>query len=315
MIYIGIDISKSTLDVFYNNTHKKWPNSQRGITSFIKSLPQDIYIIFEASGAYTKLLYKTLSDAGIRACCANPLTVRRFAQGFGLLAKTDKIDTSLLALYGEKVNPSPTHFLSDTQLELTELLYVRDAALRDHQAARNRLEMPFCSKFVLKEQEKMIAGLLKHIKTINDEIDLFMKRNQDYTYKANLLQTIPGIGPTTAQALLTYCPELGSLSHKEVVALAGLAPKTRQSGQMRYRECIGGGRKRLRKALYFPALSVIRNHTELYDLYERLTQNKKPGKLAITAVMRKILIQANAVLKRGTGFEKRDKQYHVKSAA
>ena len=300
---------------FTNNTYKKLSNTCAGIATLIKHLPEDAFVIFEASGAYTKLLYKTLSDAGIRTCCANPLFVRRFAQGFGLLAKTDKIDAKLLALYGEKVNPKPTLFANDVQLELTELMYVRDAALKDSQAAKNRLEMPFCSKFALKAQEKFIKALLKHLSTINDEIDFFMRRNPDYTHKAKLLQTIPGIESITAQALLTYCPELGSLTHKKIVALAGLAPKTCQSGQMRYRECIGGGRNRLRKALYFPALIVIKKHTELYDFYVHLTQNKKPGRLAVIAVMRKILIQANAVLKRGTGFEKRGKQNHIKTAA
>ena len=157
--------------------------------------------------------------------------------------------------------------------------------------------------------------MIKHVSTINDEIVLFMKRNPDYERKSKLLQTIPGISPTTTQALLAYCPELGILTHGEVVALAGLAAKTCQSGTMRYSERIGGGRSRLRQALYFPALVVIKGNGELHDFYVHLTQNKKPGKLAVTAVMRKLLIQANAVLKRGTGFEKRGKQNHIKTAA
>lgn len=315
MIHVGIDISKATLDIFSEDKHKKLANTRAGINALIKYLPKDAYVIFEASGAYTKLLYKTLSDAGIRTCCANPLFVRRFAQGFGLLAKTDKIDAKVLALYGEKVNPEPTSFMNDVQLELTELMYVRESAMKDYRAAKNRLEMPFCSKFALKEQEKFIKVLLKHVGKINDEIDLFIKRNTDYERKSKLLQTISGIGSTTAQALLTYCPELGALTHKEIVALAGLAPKTCQSGTMRFSERIGGGRNRLRQALYFPALVVIKGDSELHDFYVHLTQNKKPGRLAVTAVMRKILIQANAVLKRGTGFEKRGKQNHIKIAA
>jgi transposase len=279
MIHVGIDISKATLDIFSEDKHKKLANTPAGINTLIKHLPKDAYVIFEASGAYTKLLYKTLSNAGIRTCCANPLFVRRFSQGFGLLAKTDKIDAKILALYSEKVNPEPTTFMNDVQLELTELMYVRESAMKDCRAARNRLEMPFCSKFAFKEQEKFIKVLLKHVGKINDEIDLFMKRNPDYERKSKLLQTISGIGPATAQALLTYCPELGSLTHKEIVALAGLAPKTCQSGTMRYRERIGGGRNRLRQSLYFPALVVIKGNSELHDFYVHLTQNKKPGRL------------------------------------
>ena len=315
MIHVGIDILKATLDIFSENKYKKLANTRIGISALIKYLPKDAYVIFEASGAYTKLLYKTLSEAGIRTCCANPLFIRRFAQGFGVLAKTDEIDAKTLALYGEKVNPEPTSFMNDVQLEFTELMYVRESAMKDYRAAKNRLEMPFCSKFALKEQEKIIKVLLKHINTINNEIDLFMKRNPDYERKSKLLQTIPGIGALTAQALLAYCPELGSLTHKEIIALAGLAPKTCQSGQMKYRERIGGGRSRLRQALYFPALVVIKGDSELHDFYVHLTKNKKPGRLAVIAVMRKILIQANAVLKRGTGFEKRGKQHHIKTAA
>lgn len=315
MITVGIDISKSTLDVFSNDTHKKLSNTPAGIASLIGSLPEDSYVIFEASGAYTKLLYKTLCAAGIRTCCANPLFVRRFAQGMGILAKTDKIDAKALAMYGALANPKPTQFMHDAQLELVELVYARNAAQKDYLTAKNRLETPFCSKIALKELEKIVKTLRKHLNVINDALDSFMKHHTDYGDKAKLLQTIPGIGPITAQALLAYCPELGSLTHKEITRLSGLAPQTRQSGQMRYRECIGGGRMRLRQALYFPALVVIRHRTELYDFYTRLTQNKKPGKLAVTAVMRKILIQANAVLKRGTGFEKREQQLHGKKAA
>ena len=305
IVPVGIDISKLTLDVFMNNKHVKLSNTQVGIDALKRKLPEGAFVIFESSGAYTKLLYKTLSDAGVLVCCANPLFVRRFAQGYGLLAKTDKIDAKLLALYGEKVNPKPTQFMNDIQLELNELMYVREAAMKDYRAAKNRLEMPFCSAFALKAQEKLVEILQNHLNSISDEIDLFMKRNADYEHKAKLLQTIPSIDPITAVALLAYCPELGTLKHKEIVALAGLAPKTCQSGTMRWRERISGGRKRLRTALYMSALSIIRQKSGLYDLYAHLTQNKKPGKLALTAVMRKLLIQANAVLQRGTGFEKR----------
>lgn len=180
MIHTGIDISKKTLDVHLNKKHKQWSNSQKGIEGLIRQLPKDAYVIFEASGAYTKLLYKMLSDAGIATCCANPLQVRRFAQAFGKVAKTDKIDGQTLAEYGEHVNPKPTHFMNDVQLRLVELMYVRETALKDYQAAKNRLEMPICAKDVLKMQKAIVQSRLKELNRVNDAIDKFMKDNAEY---------------------------------------------------------------------------------------------------------------------------------------
>lgn len=297
MICVGIDISKSNLDVSINNKHKKFSNTVRGIEALIKLLPEGAYVIFESTGAYTKMLYKILCDHGIRVCCANPLYVRRFAQSYKMLAKTDKIDAKILALYGEKLEPEPTQFLAETALELNEYSYVREGLMKVIRALKNRLEMPFIAQSAEAALQHSIAALEVELKSIQQSIDAFTNRHDNYAWKVEILTSIPGFGDITAQAILSYCPELGTLNQKQTAALSGLAPRTNQSGKMRGQESIGGGRKRLRNAVYMGAWSAVRCDPKMKALYQGLVQRGKKPKVAITAVMRKLLSLANTLIK------------------
>ncbi len=310
MIYVGCDISKKTLDVFFiqngKHYHLQFSNTPMGIKALLKRLPPDAFIIFESTGAYTKLLYKTLCDNNVPCCCCNPLTIRRFAQGMGFLAKTDRIDSKVLYLYGEKTNPKKTQFKDDINLELNELLYVKDALLKEIQSLRNRLEQPFVCEDVGQILHDAIKALQEKLLLVEKKIEDFMKRNPVYAEKARRLTTIIGVGLTTAYAFLAYGPELGTLSRNQVKAIAGLAPKTRKSGSSHMRETIGGGRAHLRKACYMPALVAIKCDPFIRGYYEGYIKRGKAKKMGIVAVMAKLLVRANSLLKEPVNSEKQN---------
>lgn len=313
MIHVGIDISKMTLDVCMNNKSFKCKNTQSGINRLIQRLPEDVFVIFESTGPYGKLLYKLLCEAGKLCCCANPLNVRRFAQGsLNRFFKNDPSDAEVLAEYGRQVNPQPTQFSNDTQIELEELMFIRDALMKQERAMKNRTEIPFVSKDAERALQRTITDIQKRIKSVHAKIDQFIQKHAIYKQKKELLETIVGVGPITSVALLAYCPELGMLTKKEVASLAGLAPRTKQSGKMRSKEHIGGGRKKLRNSLYMSAISSKKFDSVMRRFYQSLIERGKPSKVALTAVMRKLIIYANSVLRSGFAFEIRDTQSHAK---
>lgn len=319
MVTTGIDVSKAKLDVFFGHMlHKKnetFSNTPQGIEAIIRRLPDNAFVIFESTGPYSKLLYKTLCDKGIKCCCANPYQVLRFAQGMGRHAKTDKIDAKILAEYGNKAEPAPTQFKSDQDLELYELVNTRDVLMHDIRANKNRLEIEFSSDIVNTTYLDIIKKLEEELGKICKAIDDFMKQNEEYAKKKELLETIPGIGPISAVAILAYAPEIGTMSEKQFSALAGLAPRTKQSGSMRMYDHIGGGRSNLRKTFYMPALVAIKCDPEMRKFYDRLNAKGKPFKVAITAVMRKMSGFTNSVIKRQVSFEKEGKPSLQKLAA
>lgn len=308
MVAIGIDVSKNKLDVFFahmpHKKHETFSNTSQGIEAIIRRLPDDAFVIFESTGRYSKLLYKTLCEKGIKCCCTNPYKVLRFAQGMGWHAKTDKIDPKILAEYGNKANPKPTQFKNDKDLELNELVSTRDVLIHDIRAHKNRLEIEFSSDKVNKTYRDIIKKLEKELSKICQTIDDFMKKNEEYAKKKEQLETIPGIGSITAAAILAYAPEIGTMSGKKFSALAGLAPKTKQSGSTFMSNHIGGGRSALRKAFYMPALAAIKCNPEMKKLYDKLKSKGKSFRVAIIAVMRKMAGYANSVIKRQVNFEK-----------
>lgn len=319
MITTGIDVSKSKLDVFFSHMphkkHETFSNTPQGIEAIIRRLPENAFVIFESTGPYSKLLYKTLCDNGIKCCCTNPYKVLRFAQGMGRHAKTDKIDARILAEYGDKAEPQPTQFKSDKDLELYELVSTRDVLMHDIRAHKNRLEVEFASDKVNQTYHDIIGKLEDELSKICQAIDDFMERNEEHAKKRKLLESIPAIGPISSVAILAYCPEIGTISGKQFSSLAGLAPRTKQSGSTLMYAHIGGGRPPLRKTFYMPALIATKCSPEMKKLYDKLKAKGKPPKVAIVAVMRKMSGYANSVIKRQVNFEKEGKPSLQKLAA
>ena len=302
MTYIGVDISKEKFDVSYDNQFKQYTNNASGIAKFIETLSSENKVIFESTGVYSILFHKILCENKINTCRINPYKSRQFARGAGFLAKTDKVDAKMLKKFGELMDPTPIpyNFSNET---LSELVYTKESLGKNVQALKNRLERSFNSKVASDAIHASIEALENQVKIINEELQKMMKTEQDLKEKIALLISIPGVGVTTAIALLCYAPELGNIDKKALTALAGLAPMTCQSGTMRGFESIRGGRPLLRKAFFFPALVAIRHNLPLKDLYERLVAKGKPKKKAVVAVMRKLLIYANAVLEKREKFD------------
>lgn len=302
MIHVGVDISKAKLDVFYNKKHYTYDNDPKGIEAFIADLPEAPFIIFESTGVYGIPLYRMLDKHRIRACQANPFRVKNFIRSGEVSAKTDKIDAMMLAAYGERVNPRPTSYLEPEDEKLSELRSAKTALEKEIQALKNRCERIFISKIAEKAIKNSIKSMQKQIEIVDAEVQKMIEENPEYKRKIGRLRTIPGIGPITSILLLSFCPELGKLNSKQITKLAGMAPEACESGKTKKKSHMRGGRDHLRKIFFMPALRAIRGpYFKVY--YERLLSEGKAKKQAIGAVMRKLLLLANMVLKKDINYD------------
>lgn len=298
-ITIGIDISKDRLDVcaLPSREARQFDNTIVGmgeLMAWIGDRPV-ARIVFEATGRYHRLLEITLGQTGLPLVKVNPKKARRFAEATGQLAKTDRVDAAMLARFGESLKPEPKPADSSELAELKELHAARQALMKDRTAAKNRLKTQ--SLAVLKQQaQARLTRIEADLAAVDAEIERRIGSDPDLKRKAQILGSIPGIGKLTVFTLLIEMPELGSMTAKQVASLAGLAPMTRQSGKWRGHAFIRGGRAQLRHALYMPALVACRFNEDLKAKYDQLIAAGKPAKLAITAIMRKLIVLANALI-------------------
>ncbi len=299
-VTIGIDIGKQRLDVHSlpDGTSQCFPNDPVGIAALTcwASERQPTRILFEATGAYHRALETTLRQAGLPAVKLNPWRVRRFAEAIGTRAKTDPVDAAVLAQFGVSLRPSippPSDAATD---QLRELLSARLALIKDRTAARQR-GMTRTLRLLARQGQDRLRHVTAQIKAIDQACLALIASQPRLQARFDILTSIPGIGPVLAITLLALMPELGTLDAKAVASLAGLAPMDRQSGNWKGRSFIQGGRKPVRDALYMPALVAIRFNPPLKATYEAMITAGKPAKLAITAIMRRLLILANALLR------------------
>ena len=249
----------------------------------------------EATNVFWKLAATQLGAAGIRVAVINPRQVRDFAKATGTLAKTDTIDAKVLALFAKRICP-PVRALPSEQCEVARELLARRAQLMGMRVAeKNRLSSAR-AKLVRKDLTAVIAFFDKRLEALDAEIDRWLEATPIDQSRVDLLKSFRGIGPGTARALLIGVPELGSLSGKQISALAGLAPFARDSGQKRGQRHINGGRSAVRSALYMPAIAALRFNPVIRAFYDRLIAAGKHHYVAITACMRKILVILNAML-------------------
>lgn len=294
---IGIDISKAHLDVCRTATGQavRFENSATGLTAFkrwVGSCQPDL-VIYEATGAYHGLLEKRCSGH-LPLVKVNPLQARRFAQARGTRAKTDAVDARVLALMGQALDLQPDIPASEDHHDLKQLQVARTAMIKARTRLKNRLKTQTLS--LLRRQAKAQLALLdRQLKAIDTEISGRLSR--DRARALDILQSIPGLGSVVAATILIECPEIGAMGRKQAASLAGLAPMTRQSGQWRGKAFIQGGRKFLRDALYMPALVAIRFNPDMKQKYDAMRQAGKPAKVAITAIMRKLIELANTLIK------------------
>ena len=295
---IGIDIAKATLDVHAHPAAigRQFANTARGHKALSAWLAQwEVErIAFEATGTYHRALEQAL---GHMPCVKlNPERVRRFAQATGTLAKTDRLDAALLARMAAALQPPVRPPRNAAHLRLAELINARDGLVHDRTAIKNR-EKNLTIALLKRQCTQRLEQIARHIQALDAEVATIVAADPALARRHAILTSIDGLGTLTANQLIATMPELGSLDNKQAASLAGLAPLARQSGQWKGKSFIRGGRASVRQALYMPALVAARFNPDLKAKYQQLITAGKPAKLAITAVMRKLIVTANALLK------------------
>jgi transposase len=298
-IYVGVDVAKATLEVAGAGLKGAYPNDAAGHRRLLKALPGSrhlVQVIVESTGGYERGLVLALQAADVGVSVVHPMRVRAFARARGLLAKTDAIDAQLLVDYARTLGPAANLPLSPRQRELAELVRARRQLRQAYTAQSNQREHAACAT-VRRSLDRVLRCLAREMARLEKTIAKLVAQQPALVAKSQKLQSVCGVGPQTAAVLLADLPELGSLSKTEVAALAGLAPRNRDSGSWQGRRSIGGGRRHVRSALYLAALVAVRFNPVLKAFYQRLRSAGKPAKVALAACARKLLIHLNSLLK------------------
>ena len=300
-VVIGIDVSKAGLVLAVHPSGDSWTSetTAAAIEAQVGRLRElgPHLIVIEATAGYELPIAAACAGAGLPVAIVNPRQVRAFAQAIGRTAKTDAIDAHVLALFGARVQPAPRAVADADTQALASLIARRRQLLEMLIAERHRLAQAPATGPVARDLRNHIRWLERRVGDVDDEIGGAIQRSAVWRVQEDLLRTVPGIGPTVARTLLAELPELGQLDRRAIAALVGVAPFNRDSGQWRGRRMIWGGRRSVRAALYMAALVASRHHPGLREFYQRLRAAGKPAKVALVAVMRKLLTTLNAMMK------------------
>jgi transposase len=306
----GIDVAQTELVIAEagTSTSSTQPNTAAGCHALAQrflTLPVQL-IVLEATGGYERNIVAALGGAGLPVVVINPRQVRDFAKATGRLAKTDALDAHVLAEFGAKVQPELRPLPTTEQEELRALLARADQVQQMLVAEKARLLQALGRRDrqpLRKKIKRHIAFLERELHELDADLDDQLRQSPLWREQDDLLQSVPGIGSKTARAMLAFLPELGTVSAAEVGKLAGLAPVNRDSGTMRGQRHIGGGRARIRAALYMATLAALRCNPVIQTLYHRLVTAGKPKMVALVACMRKLLVIVNAMLKTKTRWQ------------
>ena len=303
--YIGIDVSQGWLDVALQPGGEAWraTNDEPGIAGLIDRLRalQPTAVILEATGGIELPVTGALLAAGLPAAVVNPRQVRDFARAMGRLAKTDAIDAQVLARFGEAVRPELRPLPDEATQELAALVARRRQLIEMLTAEKNRLRL--AARAVRRDIQQHIRWLERRLSDLDGDLAQQVRSSPRWREQDDLLRSAPGIGPVSSVTLLAQLPELGQLNRKEIAALVGVAPLNRDSGTLRGRRKVWGGRAHVRAALYMATLVGTRHNPVLKTFYERLLAAGKPKKVALTACMRKLLTILNAMVRTETSWQ------------
>jgi transposase len=298
MVYVGIDVAKATLQVHVQGRQAEFKNTPGGLRQLRQVLGKTlgVHVVCEATGGYERALVQALHQGQIPVSVTNPAHVRASAQACGERAKTDRIDARMLTEYGQRYEPAPTPPTTATQEQLVALTQWLQQLIHGQALAKTQAEHHE-QPFVRRQHAKLLTHLQSQIAAVETQIKALLAQAAALKARVDRLDQIKGVGPRTAWMVLAHMPELGHLNRQQVAALAGLAPWTRESGTMKGMRCIGGGRPEVRQALYMASLSAVRFNPVLRPLYQHLRAKGKLPKVALTAVMRRLLIFMNHELK------------------
>ena len=299
-MFVGIDVSKDRLDVHVLPSGEAFAVARHGeglseLVARLLSLPADL-VVLEATGGYETVVAAALAAEQLPLVVVNPRQIRDFARATGRLAKTDKLDAQIIARFAEAVRPEPRPLPDAAARALGELVARRRQLVEMIGAESNRRRHLTHAR-LLRGLERVLAVLQAQLSEIEHDIDEAIRGTPAWRDKEDLLKSVPAVGNTIARTLIAEIPELGSLDRRKIAALAGLAPINRDSGTLRGRRTIAGGRPPVRQALYMAVIVSLRHKLPLSQTYQRLRALGKAPKVAIVACMRKLLTQLNAILR------------------
>jgi len=299
--FVGIDVAKATLDCAVVPTGEAWqlPNEDGAFVALIARLralaPERI--VLEATGGFEHGVVAALAAAHLPVVVVNPRQVRDFGRSCGQLAKTDRIDAALLALFAARVQPELRALPTEAAQALDALLTRRRQLLEMLTAERNRLG--FARGRVRRDIDQHIRWLQKRVKDVDRDLEAAVQASLVWRATEDLLRSVPGVGRVVSCTLIGELPELGQLTRKQIAALVGVAPHARDSGTLRGKRMVWGGRAPVRAVLYMAALVAAKFNPVIRVFYQRLRAAGKPAKVALTACMRKLLITLNAMVRTG----------------
>ena len=299
LVYLGVDIAKSYLDAAIGDERRRFANERIGhreLIKWVKQLKAPVQVICESSGGYERALVQALVGAKLKVSLVQANRVRQFARAAGILAKTDRIDAEVLCEFGRRMRPQTVTAARLEQERLRELESQRRHLTHLLVMEQNR-GARVSDASVQRLNRRLINQIKKQIEHLDLLIKVYIDQSHELSAKAAKLTSISGVGARTAALLLAQLPELGQLNRREVAALVGVAPFNRDSGKMRGKRAIYGGRRPVRHGLYMAALVAAHHNPILRAFYLRLRAAGKPAKLALTATMRKLLIALNSALK------------------
>lgn len=297
--FIGVDISKDTFDVYINvdRQHQKFSNDQNGHNQFIKLLENYVVelIVMEATGRYHSVLAASLSYEKFPVAVVNPRQVKHFSRSLGNLAKTDRLDAAVLSRFAQAIQPPVTPTASEQTQRLAQMVTRRRQLVDMRTMEKNRLDGVLLEVAGLIHEH--IDWLNSQIKDLDDDINTQLRVMPLWQEKAKILSSVNGVGPMTTATLVALLPELGTLTRRQLGALVGVCPYTHDSGKMKGKRAIWGGRSAVRAALYMAVLTAKRNNETIKAFYEGLVARGKPKKVALTACIRKLVTILNAMVR------------------
>lgn len=301
-IHIGVDVGKSQLDFFCHQSavHFTVSNTATGIRQALKQLPvRDIAcLVVEATGRHELALVQAVQNLAIPVVIAQPIAIRRFAGALGILAKTDQIDSRVIAQYAATIKPTARPLPDRNTRRLKDLAVRRKQVIGMLTMEKNRLQvMP---AFLRADIRRSIRSLERQRAKLDEAIFALSQQNPQWRQRRLILESVPGVGATLATTLISDLQELGSLNPKQIAALVGVAPMNRDSGKMRGKRAIRGGRAQVRTVLFMATLSAIQHNPVIRSFYLKLVAKGKVRKVAVVACMRKMIVMLNAMVRDGT---------------
>lgn len=297
--YVGIDVSKDSLDVAVLGEERggQVDNTPNGIVKLVEQMEnlQPELIVVEATGGYQRAVVDALFQAGLSVAVVNPARVRQFARACGLLAKTDKLDAQVLAVFGQRVQPKRYAGKNEAEKQLSALLVRRKQLEEMLKAEQNRLRT--IAPSLRGSVERIIAILKEEKKRLEEQTEQYLNEQKDWQEPREILSSAPGVGKVTTATLLADLPELGKMDRKKIAALVGVAPMNYDSGKKRGYRKTKGGRTDVRSVLYMSTLVATRYNPVIRTQYQHLFKRGKEKKVALTACMRKFLTILNAMMR------------------